>query len=356
MHFGILNKLKEKNLNEDEINELLKKEGVLLEIKNVASVQLNLGAEPQKPSLFKRIWKVLFGKKTKVLIQPKYSHFEKKVLINLNDYTVRKYYTKTFKEEIYYYITNLFESISNMKFQMLSDDFNKETEVYSSQEKIDETVKKYFVMIYRALVDYYAAQSTAVSKVDKLPIQKKYFSNLKEIQHQIVNNIQNYPILIDAYLMGNKTLIEEDLLSSCKIIQDIIDFDFNYKFLVALNKEYNIEEASKDIFDEKYFQIHSEFSGLFDSVEVVVFTYNKIESFKDFLPSNISSLYYALFELNLVSKNKTEFQRYVSKVHNIDFGKIREDKTKGTTPHKKRFNQFVKEIEANIPSKIIKKP
>jgi hypothetical protein len=351
MNFGILYKLKQKNLNEDEINEILKKEKVLLEIKNVASVQLNLGEEPQKISFFERILKVLFNKKTKDLIKPKYSSFEKKVLINLNDYKVRKYYTTNFKEEIYYYIINLFESIINMKFQLLSNDLNREVEVYSNQLKKDGAIKKNFVKIFRRVVDDYSLESRIVNNVDILPVQKKYFSYLKEVQNQLINNIQNYPVLLDAYLEGNKTLIEEELLSSCQIIQEIIDFKFNYKFLLALNKEYNIEEASKDIIDEKYFQIQTEFPQLFEDIEVLVFTYNKINSFTELFPSNISSLFYALTERGLVLNNKAEFIRYVSKVHGINTSKIRKDDLFGLTPFKLRFNQFLEEIDTQIPSK-----
>jgi len=352
MYFGVISKLKEENLNDERVQEYLKGKGVLERVVKRVSTTLNYSPIPKKQSFFERFKIAYSNLKNRGLNNSKYRYQEKKVLLNLNDAVIHKYYSTSFKKEVYYYITNLFEGIINVKFQLLSDSLNKDIEVHIDKLKIDEVIKVLFIETFRGLVDESSSGSSVVSNVDKLPEQKTYFSQLKEEQTQIINQIEKYPLLIDCYLEGNEDLIMEELLSSCKIIQDIIDFDFNYKFLLALNKKYTIEEASKDIIDEKFFKILSEFPKVFTSVDVVVFTFNKIESLVEFLPAHIISLYFALFKRDLVFKNKTEYQRYVFEVHGIEFAHIRKEKIQdATTPHKKRVNQFLEEIDAHFPPK-----
>jgi len=351
MHLGIVDKLKKKGLNEEKIKEYLKEKGILDKIVNVAGTVINFNPEPKRISFFERIKNAITNKKTENINKPKYEYSEKKGLINLNDIKVRKYYSTSFKEELYYYITKTFKGLINSNFQQLSTKFNKEVEVFSNDLLTDEIVKEFFIKVFRDTVDENSIQSKRVNNVDNLPEHKGYFHYLKQGQNHIINSLDNYPDLINSYLEGKEDFIKIELLSNCKIIEDIIEFDYKYKFLIALNKKHNIEAASKDEIDKKYFQIYSEFSQLFDSVEVVVFTFSKIDSFTELFPSNISSLYFALFKHDLVSKNKTEFQRYVFNTHNIKFGKIRRDNIIGLTPDKKRYNDFLDEIDAHFPSK-----
>ena len=350
MHLGIVEKLKNKGLNGEQIQEYLKNNEVLEKIVNVAGTTFTLNPELKKNNFLEKLKNNLFNRKTENLDKSKYKYIEKKVLINLNDVKVRKYYSTCFKEELYYYITKTFKDLANFNFQQISTKFNKEVEVVSNDLLTDEIVKGFFIKVYRDTVDETSLQSKLINTIDNLPEHKGYFYYLKQGQNQIINSLDNYPDLINSYLDGKEDFIKMELLSKCKIIEDIIEFDYRYKFLIALNKKYNLEDASKEIVAEKNKEIYTEFSKLFNSVDVVVFTFNKIDSFKIHLAANISSLYYALFERNLVSKNKTEFQRYVSKIHNIKFGKIREDKAMGLTPHKKRINQFLEEIDVHFPS------
>jgi len=351
MYFGIVNKLKEESLSDEQIQEYLKKKGVLENVTRRVSASFNLGSEPSKPTFIEENKNRFFSKNPEYVFKPKYSSWKKKVLINLNDAVINKSYSTSFKKEVYYYITNLFEGIINVKFQLLSDSLNKDIEVHTDKLKIDEVIKVLFIETFRGLVDESSSGSSVVSNLDKLPERKPYFYYLKEEQSQLINNIEQYPILIDSYLDGNENLIINELLTSCKVVQDIIDFDFNYKFLLALNKKYNIEDASKDIIDEKYYHIHSQFKDLFESVEVVVFSYDKINGFIELFPANISSLFYALTKCNLITNNKSLFQRYVLKTHGISVSKIREDTRHGLTPFRVRLNQFLDEIYSQNLSK-----
>jgi len=350
MHFGIVEKLKEKGKSEDEIQEYLKEEGILKDVNRVASATLNLSTEPPKTNFFEKIKKKIFRSRSEKGIKPKYRNFEKRVLIDLNDNRIKKYYSDTFKKELYQYCAELFNDIIRLKFQKISESFNNQVEGYANELKTDEFVKVYFVNVFREVVGVDLMGSKLVDNVDNLPKRKKYFQYLKDRQNQLVSSLDNYTILIDSYLEGNENFIRQKLLQDCKIIDDIIEFEYRYRFIIALNKEYSIEEASEEIINEKYFKIFTDFPELFSSVEVIVFTFNKIDCFDKYHSANISSLYYALFERRLISKNKTEFQRYVSKIHNIEFGKIREDKTTGHTPHRKRINQFLAEIDVQFPS------
>jgi len=350
MYLGIVEKVKNKKLNEEQINDYLKRKGVIDKIETVAGTTLTFNRTQKKQSFFERIKNGLFYKKNIKLDKPKYQSFEKSAFINVNDFKASKCYSTNFKEELYYYITRTFKGLINMRFYQISTRNNNEIEVVSNEILINELTRSIFIRVFREAVNDYSELSKIDGDIDSLPERRNYFRSLKKQKDNFINDMDNYPELIDNYLLGNEVFIKERLLSTCKIIEDIIEFEYKFKYLKAFNKKYFIEETSKETVDDKYSEIYSGFSELFSSVEVVEFTFSKISRFEKLHSANISSLYYALFERNLVSKNKTEFLRYVSKEHGIEFGKIREDKTKGLTPHKTRVNQFLEEIDACFPS------
>ncbi|GGZ72598.1 hypothetical protein [Algibacter mikhailovii] len=350
-NFGLVKKLNNEGLSAKQIQEYLMSQNILVAVLERTSA-IKLPSSSQKKSSFFSVLRNVFTKtKDEPLNNGKFKPLELKFNIDLNESKLHKSYSTEFRTELFYYISSLNKNLINSQFQLLSRSFNNKIEVHSNQSKIDEIIKKSFIGVYREIVGQYSSlENEKLETADEIHERKPYFFYLNKKQKVIIDRIEEYPILIDSYLDGDENLIRKELLSTCKIIQDIIDFNYRYKFLVALNKKYNIENANEVIIDEIYHKVYNEYSSLFASIDAVIYAYDKINGFTEYIPSNASALYYALFESNLISKNKTEYQRYLLKIHNVKFGKIRKDSSPGLTPFKKRFNDFNKEISVHFPS------
>lgn len=378
MYFGVISKLKEQNLEDWQIQEYLKKEGVLESVikktdysrspyEEINNSQLELLKafrstlrKEAKVTRFRRLREIAKKgvkrnrnpKKLKEARVARYKELRIVAALRLKDKVIIKTYSDSLLKEVYYYITNLFETDINNEFQTLSNYLYQKIGLETDEIMTKEIAKTAFFESFNEFIDEYSTKlASVVNNVDQLPVKETYISQMRKVQTKLMNNINHYPILIEAYLKGDEELILGELSRECKVIEDIIDFDSCFKFLLALNKKYHIEKVGKDIIDEKYLKVYSEFSKLFKDIQVLIFTYDKINSFTELIPSHISSLFYALIERRLILDNKAEFIRYSSKIHSVNISKIRPDNALGKTPFKLRLEQFLEEIDTQISSK-----
>jgi len=75
MYLGIVEKVKNKKLNEEQINDYLKKKGVIDKIETVAGTTLTFNRTQKKQSFFERIKNGLFYKKNIKCLQSKLMKF-----------------------------------------------------------------------------------------------------------------------------------------------------------------------------------------------------------------------------------------------------------------------------------------
>ena len=233
---------------------------------------------------------------------------KKKLILNINPEVI---------EEFYQYILKKYDHLISNGFVSFFRDFNnsvygkeKEDQRAISLENFNEIFKQVNPTQYDIL-----KRKKGVGLVEQVENMNR-FEKLYHTRHVTMINLCPMPIAM-ATFYGEEAFFDSATFTNLDFFKDMIDFEIALKILVNINDQYHFE-------DDLYFgekrelkKMFEKYQYIFDSLDVFIFTHKKIQSFRDKIPAQITSLYDALEQMKLIYKKKTAFITYV----NAEYGK-----------------------------------
>jgi len=154
------------------------------------------------------------------------------------------------------------------------------------------------------------------------------------------------------FLNGKKDYFKNEQFINKPSTKQFIEFEANLKILISLNGQYKFEEDFHFTDLAKLKNQFANFGDTFKSFDIFIFTHKKIQSFTKSKMAYITSLYDALFEMNLVSNNKANFLNYLNLEHQLELTKLKYFEPEENKQHDQRVLQFKLELQEYISKKI----
>ncbi|WP_339629661.1 hypothetical protein [uncultured Maribacter sp.] len=144
-------------------------------------------------------------------------------------------------------------------------------------------------------------------------------------REHISSNISKEREIVIAFLTGDEVFFDVELYLSNLYLQTIISFEGKLEILLELNRKYNFQT---DIyFDENVvlFEKYQNIISLSITFEVFKFINKCLDITKIPSQSYVVSLYFFLFDNQLINENRTIFQDFINSQFDLKIKRIKND-------------------------------
>lgn len=161
---------------------------------------------------------------------------------------------------------------------------------------------------------------------------------------------------IFEFLNGNNKYFNNEQFINNPNTKQFIEFEACLKILISLNGQYKFEEDFHFTDLAKFKKQYIIYDDTFKSLDIYIYTYKKIQSFTKSKKISSISLYDALFEMNFVYNNRTNFLNYLNREHQMELSELKYFDLEENKMHDQRVQQFKIELQELSKENIDLKP